>query len=59
LGAGDITIQKGTLQIANDMKENGKELTNKIITSGSAGGSINTIGHEVTLTGQITGCTER
>ncbi|MBK7299809.1 MAG: hypothetical protein IPI79_05035 [Moraxellaceae bacterium] len=30
-------------------------LSNKIITSGSAGGSINTIGHEVTLTGQVAG----
>ena len=48
--ASDVEITKGTLQTANDMT-----LSNKIITSGSAGGSINTIGHEVTLTGQITG----
>jgi hypothetical protein len=46
----DVEIKKGTLQAADDMT-----LSNKIITSGSAGGSINTIGHEVTLTGQITG----
>jgi fibronectin-binding autotransporter adhesin len=45
----DVEIKKGTLQTADDMT-----LSNKIITSGSAGGSINTIGHEVTLTGQIT-----
>ncbi|MCB1659423.1 MAG: autotransporter-associated beta strand repeat-containing protein, partial [Pseudomonadales bacterium] len=50
LGAGELEIKKGTLQTDNDMT-----LTNTVKTSGSAGGSINTAGHEVTLEGQVTG----
>ncbi|MBL0231190.1 MAG: autotransporter-associated beta strand repeat-containing protein, partial [Moraxellaceae bacterium] len=47
---GNVTISSGTLQTNADMS-----LENTIITSGSAGGSINTGGHDVELAGQVTG----
>ncbi|MFO1373188.1 MAG: autotransporter-associated beta strand repeat-containing protein [Agitococcus sp.] len=50
LGTGNLEIKKGTLQTSSDMV-----LNNKITTTSSAGGSINTNGHEVTLNGQVTG----
>ncbi|HNA21725.1 MAG TPA: autotransporter-associated beta strand repeat-containing protein, partial [Agitococcus sp.] len=49
LGTGNLEIKKGTLQTSSDMV-----LNNKITTTSSAGGSINTNGHDVTLNGQVT-----
>jgi fibronectin-binding autotransporter adhesin len=51
---GSVTISSGTLQTNADML-GVDALSNTIITSGSAGGSINTGGHDVELAGQVTG----
>ncbi|MCP5176363.1 MAG: autotransporter-associated beta strand repeat-containing protein [Moraxellaceae bacterium] len=50
LGGGNVEIKKGTLQTNNDMT-----IANSITTVGTAGGSINTAGHDVTVNGQVTG----